>query len=63
MKRLKKYSFQVHDEVRFKKHPFDTSIYKITQVFDDDTFFIDNGKVSYTNIKASALELVKKEET
>lgn len=60
MKRLK-HAFKVHDKVKFKKHPFDKSTYQITQVFDDNTFFIDNGKVSYTNIKESALELVEEE--
>ncbi len=62
MKRLK-HAFRVHDKVKFKQHPFDDSIYQITQVFDDNTFFIDNGKVSYTNIKESALELAEKDET
>ena len=59
MNRLKKRAFKVNDKVKFKKHPYDTSIYKVTQVFDNNTFFIDNGKVSYTNIKESALELVE----
>jgi hypothetical protein len=61
MKRLAK-RFYLFDKVRFTKNPFDDSIYTITQTFSDNTYFIDNGKVSYTNIKASSLEYADDEE-
>jgi hypothetical protein len=57
MKRLAA-RFYLYDKVKFKKHPYDDSVYIITQTFSDNTYFIDNGKNSYTNIKASALEYV-----
>jgi len=60
MKRLGKHLFRINDSVKFKKHPYDDSTYKIIQIFDDNTYFIDNGKLSYTNIKESALEPVEK---
>lgn len=46
----------IGDKVKWKKHPYDTSTYNVTQVFDNGNVFIDNGKLSYTDIKISALQ-------
>lgn len=58
MKRLIKsqYMPQIGDKVVWKKHPYDDSVYQIQDIMDDGTLFIDNGEVSYTNIKPSKVK-------
>lgn len=60
MKRLIKSEYipQIGDNVTWKKHPYDNTIYKIMDIMEDGTVFIDNGDVSYTNIKPSTIKKV-----
>lgn len=58
MKRLKRTSeFQIGDKVKFKKHPYDDSVYEVMEILNDGELFIDNGEVAHTNIKPSTVEL------
>ncbi len=50
----------VDDYVKFKKHPYDSSIYQIKEILPNDHLFIDNGINSYTNINPSSVERVNK---
>lgn len=64
MKRLiskkDKYQPQIGDNVKWKKHPYDHSIYEIKEILPDGTLFIDNGINSYTNIKPSVVKYIDK---
>ena len=57
MKRLVA-NLQIGDKVKWKKHPYDTSVYEVIEILDDASLFIDNGKESYTSIKPSVVEKI-----
>ena len=66
MKRLIRKSFkqdfipQINDDVRWKKHPYDNSVYQIKEILPNGSVFMDNGINSYTDIKPSVLEKIEK---
>lgn len=51
-------SFQVGDNVQWKRHPYDNSVYEVTEVLPDGSCFIDNGINAYTNINPKSLKMV-----
>lgn len=60
MKRLIKksmeYTLNIGDNVQWKRHPYDNSIYTVKEILPNGNVFIDNGIEAYTNIKPSVLK-------
>lgn len=50
----------IGDQVQWKRHPYDTSVYEVKQMLPNGNFFIDNGINAYTDIKPSVLKPVNK---
>ena len=64
MKRLIKKAIEIKinvgDQVTWKRHPYDTSIYEVKEILPNDNLFIDNGINAYTDIKPSVVKLIAK---
>jgi len=51
---------QVGDQVQWKRHPYDNSVYEVMEILPNGNVFIDNGINAFTDIKPSVLKLVSK---
>jgi len=64
MKRLIKKAIEIKinvgDQVAWKHHPYDTSIYEVKEILPNGNLFIDNGINAYTDIKPSVVKLIAK---
>jgi hypothetical protein len=58
--KLQPFDLQIGDNVKWKRHPYDQSVYSVKEVLPNGSVFIDNGINAYTNIKPSSLELISK---
>ena len=61
MKRLiksEKYIPHKGDYVVWKRHPYDDSTYKITDILEDGTVMMDNGVNCFTGINPNVIEQI-----
>ena len=63
MKRLIKainVQLQIGDQVQWKRHPYDNSVYEVKEILPNGNVFIDNGITAFTDIKPSVLKFIER---
>lgn len=58
MKRLiksEKYIPTINDKVVWKKHPYDKTVYTVTDILGDGTIMMDNGEESFIGINPNVV--------
>lgn len=55
-------NIQLHigDQVQWKRHPYDNSVYEVKEILPNGNVFIDNGITAFTDIKPSVLKFVER---
>lgn len=61
-KLIKAVNVQLHigDQVQWKRHPYDNSVYEVKEILPNGNVFIDNGITAFTDIKPSVLKFVER---
>lgn len=47
------------DQVKWKRHPYDNSIYEVKEILPNGNVFMDNGLQAFTDIKPSVIKPAK----